>query len=364
MNKKSEESTSNPAFVEQPASSRRRLLMQGMALSVPALSSLLSGCGGANAATATAAAPSATPVQITNEPYSVAIVSKEASASFDITVGIDRMIALMREAKGNGARLVVFGELWLPGYPVALNFQGDWAATSWPHYVANSITVGDSNWQRIVEAARTIGIYVSLGFSEIDGKYAYMAQALIADDGALLYKRRKIRPSGSERSYWSDAPMAENLQAVTTPLGRFTMLECWEHLRPQSTFNIMAQLPNVHICAWPYIPATTAATQFWEREEVAHTAAAYFSQLTGAYTLLPGVGHVAVYRNSVKVAELEGNAGAPMLYFTIKPDNWTGATGNTTSEFSYGIAGLLAEHYPGDKVADAEHGTLKLNPLP
>lgn len=347
----------------QPVSGKRRLFVQTMALSVPALSSLLAGCGGASAATSGPVA-AATPVAIGNTPYSVAIVAKEASAAFDITAGIDRMIALMREARSSGARMIVFGELWLPGYPVALNFQTDWAATSWPHYVANSITVGGPHWQRIVDAARTAGIYVSFGFSEIDSGYAYMAQALLGDDGALLYKRRKIRPSGSERNYWSDAPMAPNLQAVTTSLGRITMLECWEHLRPQSTFNIMAQLPNVHICAWPYMPAATANAQSWEREEVAHTAAAYFSQLTGAYTLLPGVGRVAVYRNSVKLADLAGNAAASMLYFTITPDNWSGATGSATSEFSYGVAALLAENYPGEKVADTEHANLKLNRLP
>nr|WP_315400598.1 hypothetical protein [uncultured Duganella sp.] len=38
--------------------------------------------------------------------------------------------------------------------------------------------------------------------------------------------------------------------------------------------------------------------------------------------------------------------------------------GAVASEFSYGVAALLAENYPGDKVADTEHATLKLNRLP
>jgi aliphatic nitrilase len=142
------------------------------------------------------------------------------------------------------------------------------------------------------------------------------------------------------------------------------MLECWDHLRPQSTFNIMAQLPNVHVCAWPYTPAPGATAQFWEREEVAHTAAAYFSQLSGAYTLLTCVGHVAVYRNSVKLAELAAGSVESILYYTITPSNWSGATGNATSEFSYGVLQLLSDNYPGEKAADTEHGSLKLVPLP
>jgi aliphatic nitrilase len=259
--------------------------------------------------------------------------------------------------------MMVCGELWLPGYPVALNFQSDWKAANWANYVANSMTVGDANWLKILAAVKEVGLYLSFGFSELDGNHAYMGQALIGPDGTLIYKRRKVRPSGGERAYWSDAPMAGNLSAVTTTLGRISMLECWDHLRPQSTFNIMAQLPNVHICAWPYIPANTDSTQWWERAEVAHTGAAYFSQLTGAYTLLAGVGHVGVYRHSRKLAELTADATDSMLFFTITPDNWSGATGSTTSEFSYGVLQLLSNSYPGEKVADAEHGTLTMNPL-
>jgi len=52
-----------------------------------------------------------------------------------------------------------------------------------------------------------------------------------------------------------------------------------------------------------------------------------------------------------------------MLFFTITPANWSGATGSTTSEFSYGVLQLLTDNYPGQKVADTEHATLTLNPL-
>lgn len=345
---------------------RRNWLKGATLLATPALSSLVSGCGGAEAAQVAATADSTTTtssVTITSEPYAVAIVAKEASAALDINVGIAKLISLLAEAKAGGAKLMVCGELWLPGYPVNLNFQSDWKATNWANYVANSVTVGDANWLKILAAVKDAGLYLSFGFSELDGNHAYMAQALIGPDGTMVYKRRKVRPSGGERAYWSDAPMASNLQAVTTELGRITMLECWDHLRPQSTFNVMAQLPNVHICAWPYIPANSATTQWWERSEVAHTGAAYFSQLTGAFTLLAGVGHVGVYRNSVKLAELTADAADNMLFYTVTPNNWSGATGSSTSEFSYGVLQLLMNSYPGDKVADGEHGVLTMNPL-
>lgn len=72
-------------------------------------------------------------------------------------------------------------------------FQSNWGAVNWAYYDANSIKVGDANWTCIPDAARTVSIYVSLGFSEIEGTYAYMAQALIPQrsgpDGAACSQR-------------------------------------------------------------------------------------------------------------------------------------------------------------------------------
>lgn len=350
----------------------RRSFLRNMAIigaGIPLMGSVLTACN-SDGSTVTATSTNSSDnteksdITVTTEPFDVAIVSKAASASLNITEGIETLISLMQEAKNNGARLIVCGELWLPGYPVDLNFDSNWISQNWSNYVSNSITVGDSNWQSILDAAANIGIYVSFGFSEIESGYAYISQALIDDSGTLLYNRRKVRPSGTERQCWSDANMSDNLKVVSTPLGRISMLNCWDHLRPQSTYNVMAQLPNIHICSWPYIYTTTSSTQWWEREEVAHTAASYFSQLSGAYVLLPGVGHTGVYVHSVKQAELLAESEENILYYTITPDNWdANATGSTTSEFSYGVLQLLSSNYPGEKTTDTEHSTLNMVPI-
>lgn len=290
------------------------------------------------------------------------MVGKLASKTYQINEAVDNFIAYMREAKANGASLVTSGEMYLPGYPNDINYTPDWATKGWPNYKLNSMTVGDANWLRILDAARSIGIAANFGFSEKSGNLYYMSQVLVGPDGTIWNQRRKVRPSGAERNFWSDDTMANNLRVVTTPLGRISMLLCWDHLRPQSTFNVMAQLPNVHICAWPITSETTPTTPFWDRQEVAHTAASYFSQLTGAVTLLVSYGYCAVYEMSVKVAELLPNDPAPMLYYTVTPANWSGSTGSTTGEFSYGVLKLLDDSYPGQKVADTEHGVLHLNP--
>lgn len=97
-------------------------------------------------------------------------------------------------------------------------------------YVANSLVVGSEQWDSLRDAARENEIYLSFGFSEREGDFIYMSQALFGPDGEVLINRRKLRPSGSERGLWSDGSL-DGLKVIDTEIGRIGMLQCWEHLR-------------------------------------------------------------------------------------------------------------------------------------
>jgi predicted amidohydrolase len=68
---------------------------------------------------------------------------------------------------------------------------------------------------------------VALAFSERDGEFLYMSQALISPEGDIVMHRRKLRPSGSERDMFSDGTV-DQLQVKNTALGRVGMLQCGE----------------------------------------------------------------------------------------------------------------------------------------
>lgn len=97
-------------------------------------------------------------------------------------------------------------------------------------YVQQSLVVDSEEWQALRDAARENEVFVSFGFSERDGRFIYMSQALFGPDGKVLINRRKLRPSGTERGLWSDGDVG-GLQVVDTEIGRIGMLQCWEHLR-------------------------------------------------------------------------------------------------------------------------------------
>ncbi|KAL4759481.1 uncharacterized protein BDW70DRAFT_161581 [Aspergillus foveolatus] len=65
-------------------------------------------------------------------------------------------------------------ELHQPIYPRSNN--ATWIKKWAKQYAANSIIRGDSNWNRLVAAAKRNAVYVALGFCEREGDYIYMAQ--------------------------------------------------------------------------------------------------------------------------------------------------------------------------------------------
>ncbi|WP_416958044.1 nitrilase-related carbon-nitrogen hydrolase [Streptomyces sp. Agncl-13] len=335
---------------------RRSLMRTAAAASAVAAGSGLGALSfPAAAATSRKAAPSHDDaVTIGREPYKVAVVTA-APVEFDLGAGVDKAVALIQEAAEHGARLVAFGELWLPGYPKAVNTDPNWPTTGLPAYAQQSLTVGGKEWRRLREAAREHRITVEICYSERAGKHLFMGQALFGPDGVPLIVRRKIRPSGSERTVFSDDGLGRDIEVRTTPLGRIGALSCWEHLHPEMTYNMLAQLEAVHIAAWPYNSPPGSAVQWWEDVDVALSAARMYAINGSCYVLLPSAGYGAVLdpRGQFLVKSVSGKED--LLYAVVDPSTFTSKTADPEGETSYGVLRLLARTYPGPRVSDPEH---------
>lgn len=113
---------------------------------------------------------------------------------------------MIAEAGANGAQIVAFPELWIPGYPTFIfahkaNVMYDYCL----QYTRNAMTVQSSQMTKIRMAARAARIMVVLGIAERDGGSLYMAQSFIGPDGDILLHRRKFKPTSLERIVFGDA---------------------------------------------------------------------------------------------------------------------------------------------------------------
>lgn len=157
---------------------------------------------------------------------------------FDKAAGVEKTLALVAEAAASGSQLIVFPELFVPGYPIGLTFgftmgkRDEPGRADWKRYYDASLVEGGQEFQRLSQAAADAGAYVSLGFSERDATSGtlYNSNAIFEPDGSWKV-HRKLKPTGTERVVWGDADRGF-FPVTQTPWGPVGSLICWESYMP------------------------------------------------------------------------------------------------------------------------------------
>lgn len=156
------------------------------------------------------------------EPVKVAVVQAEPSwwalqlsfhrqklivkNRFNVEAAVHDTCKFITEAGQNGAKLIAFPELWIPGYPTFIFAHAKKSASRYTlQYYRNAVEVDSTHMHRIRCAARKSKIMVVLGYAERDKGSLYMSQTFIGPDGSVLLHRRKLKPTGYERTIFGDA---------------------------------------------------------------------------------------------------------------------------------------------------------------
>src|SRR5215470_20373638 len=96
---------------------------------------------------------------------SVAVV-QAGSIPFDTEACVDKAVRLIHEASTAGAKVIVFPEAFIPGYPKGLNFglvvgaRDPAGREEFRLYLDAAVTVPSPQTHRLGEAAATYGSYV------------------------------------------------------------------------------------------------------------------------------------------------------------------------------------------------------------
>jgi len=185
-----------------------------------------------------------------NTTFKVAVV--QASPVFmDAKASVEKAIGMIDEAAAAGARLLAFPEIWIPGYPWWLWLGTPaWGMQFVPQYHANSLRADGPEIAALCAAAAKGRINVVMGFSEIDGGSLYLSQVLIGDDGEILFKRRKLKPTHVERTLFGEGD-GSDFQVVPTNIGRVGALCCAEHIQPLSKYAMYSMHEQIHVASWP-----------------------------------------------------------------------------------------------------------------
>ena len=195
--------------------------------------------------------------------HRVAII-QAAPVFLDLEKSVDKAVRLVGEAAALGARLVAFGETWLPGYPAWLDLcpgSAYWdhspAKKAYARLVENSAIVPGPETDRLGAAAREHGLVIVIGVHErVAGGPGhgtlYNTNLVIGPDGSILSRHRKLVPTHAERLVWGPGDGGD-LEAVATPIGRVGSLICWEHWMPLARQAMHESAEEIHVACWPTV---------------------------------------------------------------------------------------------------------------
>ena len=167
---------------------------------------------------------------------------------------IEKACALIEEAGREGARLVVFPEAFIPGYP-------DWVWAIPPgedrllgelyaELLANSVAIPGPEVERLGRAARKAGVFVAMGLSErnteASGATLYNTLLYLNSNGDVIGKHRKLVPTGAERMVWAQGD-GSTLEVYDTSIGRLSGLICWENYMPLARYALYAWGTQIYL---------------------------------------------------------------------------------------------------------------------
>ena len=182
----------------------------------------------------------------------VALVQAEP-VMFNKKASLEKALAWIAEAAAQKPDLIVFPELFIPGYPIGMNFgfsvgkRTEPGREDWKRYYDASMIVGDLEFQKLAEAAKENHAYISIGFSERDAVTGtlYNSNVIFEPDGT--YKvHRKLKPTGSERVVWGDANK-DYFPITQTPWGPIGSLICWESYMPLARVALYQEGVTIYI---------------------------------------------------------------------------------------------------------------------
>ena len=166
----------------------------------------------------------------------VAVV-QAASVAFDRKRTLAKALDLTRDAAKQGAKLVLFPEAFISGYPRGLDFgavvgwRTDAGREDFKRYFESAVEVPGPTVDALSKAARANHLYLVMGVIERERGTLYCCVLFFAPDGTFLGKHRKVMPTASERLIWGYGD-GSTMPVFDTPLGKLGAVICWENYMP------------------------------------------------------------------------------------------------------------------------------------
>ena len=148
---------------------------------------------------------------------------------------IEKACRLILEAKNNGAKLVGFPEVFVPGYPYWIWLDAPLAYGLWQRRLfKEAVEIPGEAADALCTAAKTADVYVVIGVNEKTStsmSALWNTNLVIDRSGTILGKCRKLQPVSVEKVVWSLGD-GSALRVFDTDIGKLGTLICGVNANP------------------------------------------------------------------------------------------------------------------------------------
>lgn len=182
-----------------------------------------------------------------------AAVAQLGSFPFDVQAATEKAVSAIEEAARADARLIVFPEAYLGGYPKGASFgtpvgmRKPEGREAFRRYYDAAIDVPGPETELLAKAARDLDMHIVVGCIERDRGTLYCTTLFFAGAQGYVGKHRKLMPTAAERLIWGFGD-GSTMPVFETPLGRIGAVICWENYMPMLRMHMYNQGINIY-CA-------------------------------------------------------------------------------------------------------------------
>jgi predicted amidohydrolase len=165
----------------------------------------------------------------------------------------EKACAWIERAADEKVNLLVFPEVFLPGFPYWINLYPPLVQAGLNRvYQDESVEVPGAAVAALQDAARRCEVAVVMGASErqLGGRTCYNSSIVIDADGSVLGVHRKLKPTYAERYIWGQGD-GSTLGVYASQAGRIGALACWEHTMNLARQALIEQREEIHAALWP-----------------------------------------------------------------------------------------------------------------
>ncbi|MGB6102435.1 MAG: carbon-nitrogen hydrolase family protein [Pusillimonas sp.] len=184
--------------------------------------------------------------------YTAAVI-QAASFPDDSIRSAERAAELIREAAAHGARLAVFPEAFIGGYPKGASFgspvgmRKPEGREAYRRYYEAAIALDGEEVAIIAAATAETELFAVIGCIEVDGGTLYCTALFFDGANGLIGKHRKLMPTAAERLVWGFGD-GSTMPIYDTSLGRIGAVICWENYMPAMRLHMFSKGISIY-CA-------------------------------------------------------------------------------------------------------------------